>query len=183
VLWYWEKSLRQDELIVFELLRYSLVKASNLGIDTSSFRVTNSYAAGLFDGDGTVTMSKRSKASKARGYQITAAIYNTEETLMKMLVKEFGGFIYRPPRKNVFNWIIGSKQVRLFLERIIPFLIIKKQRVELALQAVRVQSEGKVLAYGNKNARYILPDHIVAKVEGLKQEMLRLNERGVTEAA
>ena len=99
------------------------------------------YYAGLFDGDGSVTLS----AQKARGrciqttYSLSADLASTNEWICQQLKFAFGGNItqYQPKNQRarmVWRWSIGSKNAQNFLEAIYPYLKLKKPQAEIAIK-------------------------------------------------
>ena len=91
------------------------------------------YIAGLFDGEGYITVNKNKKS-----FVPVVGIKMNGFDLLKTLHIEFGGYFYQ--RKKYVNrplteWILrGSFQVIPFLKKIEPFLIIKKEQAKLCLE-------------------------------------------------
>ena len=91
------------------------------------------YIAGLFDGEGWITVSKNKKT-----FIPIVGIKMNGFNLLKKLHNEFGGYFYQ--RKNYINrplteWTLkGAFQVIPFLKKIEPFLIIKKEQAQLCLE-------------------------------------------------
>lgn len=98
-----------------------------------------SYVAGLFDGEGTFTMSSLKR--KGLPDYVFGEIYitNTNQEIMSWLKDNFGGSI-RVSRygekgwKDCYKWFLSQKGRRQFIEQIIPFLIIKKKQASLLLE-------------------------------------------------
>ena len=179
VCWTWEKSDTESDSVVHKLLALSLVKRAQLGWPTADFVMTDEYCAGIFDGDGTVSIRKRSKASGATGYHVHVVVYNMNADLLDGLRAEFGGVVYwRTGNRHCGEWMISCRQAKTFLRRVLPFLIIKRERAELALEAARIQSDEAVRRYVNKNSCLVLLPETLAKVDALKQKMLLLNKFG-----
>ena len=101
------------------------------------------YLAGVLDSDGSFIMVHRIRYGK-EFYDTYIQVTNSNENLMKWLVKTFGGS-YRdktkykqssiPRIKNIFEW----KQQRTrdlvpILEKAVPYLIIKKEKGEKMLK-------------------------------------------------
>ena len=91
------------------------------------------YIAGLFDGEGWITVNKNKKT-----FIPVVGIKMNGFNLLKKLNNEFGGYFYQ--RKNYINrplteWTLkGAFQVIPFLKKIEPFLIIKKEQAQLCLE-------------------------------------------------
>jgi hypothetical protein len=103
------------------------------------------YLAGLFDGEGSVFISKR---KNGHSFDVRLAIYNTSEELMTWLRETFGGTVvvsikqgksigignYKV-RKNVLAWQkYRHVEVKKLLELMLPYLKVKREK---AIEAVR----------------------------------------------
>jgi hypothetical protein len=97
------------------------------------------YIAGLFDGEGYITVNKNKKS-----FVPVVGIKMNGFNLLKKLNNEFGGYFYQ--RKNYINrplteWTLkGAFQVIPFLRKIEPFLIIKKEQAQLCLELCKTYS-------------------------------------------
>src|ERR1019366_7280555 len=138
------------------------------------------YAAGLVDGEGTITVcrseydsvvkNRNNKVYHHIGFHVKVSIKNTDERLMKWLQSRFGGEYYtdesslkkNPTWKPSFVWHHAAKDKEPFLLAILPYLIIKKEQAILALEFIR-------LGY---NVR--CPE----KRQELYEKILALNQRG-----
>jgi|ERR1700733_5483087 len=98
---------------------------------------TQSYAAGIFDGEGSVDiyLASTSKASKSPSFMLRVIISQKDGRIMNWLQHHFGGHVRREDRNEsyIYRWDIRSKAALKFLEKIHPFVIIKKEQVDLAL--------------------------------------------------
>jgi len=97
------------------------------------------YTAGLFDGEGCVSIVKCSSSSK-QGFHLalTVRISNTNEWLINWLKMQFGGATCkmqtRPKNtKDCWQWVKSGAQARDFLVLILPYLFIKKPNAEVAI--------------------------------------------------
>lgn len=112
-----------------------------------------SYLAGLFDGEGCVSIASRPHhtVDKRNGREVTwkrtsmqISIANTNLSLMKWLVANFGGVYYSmTPQdercKPRYSWQPkGAKNRENFLLGILPYLVIKREQVQLGLEYVRL---------------------------------------------
>lgn len=94
------------------------------------------YAAGLFDGEGSITIQRSNNT-----FSLVVRVTSTDRPIVDFLLLHFGGWIgVQTPNKNVKNcrpcwfWGIQSKAASLFLARIAPFLVIKKSQADLAAE-------------------------------------------------
>jgi hypothetical protein len=111
------------------------------------------YVAGLFDGEGWVrvqTPGVRLDGSRTPGsnyrrfpsYQVIAGVAMTYKPAMVAFHEQFGGTLYGddhyrrkdPKNRTIYRWHVTSQQAHPFLSAILPYLIIKREQVELALE-------------------------------------------------
>jgi hypothetical protein len=91
------------------------------------------YAAGFFDGEGTVTFLTDTHG----GGRIGASIENTDKEIIEYFKREFGGAIYFTQKdnvnwKNTYCWAVSGQQCIDFLQFIKPWVRIKKEQINLA---------------------------------------------------
>lgn len=84
----------------------------------------NIYTAGLFDGEGTVTLCSRNK-NKMRSPKVS--IPSTSYELMEFLKSNYGGHIstkkkYKEHHKQSWSWSLSYNKVIKFLKAIFPYL-------------------------------------------------------------
>ena len=139
-------------------------------------KVQWSYLAGLFDGEGTFSISRhKGQSSNGNPYDSTAIrieVCNTDLVIMEWLIKHFGGKYYTHRReksqhKVAYYWRpAGRKNSEQLLLGILPYLVIKPERAKIALEYVR-------LPHNNQH------DALLAlKRKGLMERLQLLNKRG-----
>lgn len=139
------------------------------------------YIAGLFDGEGCITLSKASRLREKRKtptYVLRARIRMTDGALVKWLHAVIGGRYYaqRKPsqnperRKPYYEWGVAGKNAVKFLQQVFPYLRVKRLQAEVAFRYGQTRMKGyhKKLSFEVINAR-----------EGLRDIMLELNKRGI----
>ena len=94
------------------------------------------YIAGLLDGEGTVAINQSFCKSRTRRYELQVSIVNTWLEPLLGVKAQHGGSIHS--RKNfrfkpIYHWSVGQRAAEGFLRKVLPYLIIKKQRALLAL--------------------------------------------------
>ena len=98
-------------------------------------RETLAYIAGFFDGEGCVHIGGR-RQNTTYNLEVTAA--NTNRDVLCFIQSSFDGSIRgrEDPRgyKKVYTWRVVSNQASSFLEAILPFLKVKYERAELAIE-------------------------------------------------
>jgi len=121
-----------------------------------------SYLAGIFDGEGCISIS--SKDRKVIDYRngkeviwqrsvLQIDIANTNELLMKWLISNVGGVYFytdlgNAKWKNRYNWHPkGRKNKEEFLLGIIPYLVLKRDQAKLALAYIRLEGKGTKTQY------------------------------------
>ena len=83
------------------------------------------YTAGLFDGEGTITLSKSKQSDKFR--HPVVSITSTSRELIDFLKDSFGGTIvnqktYKEHYKQSWSWRLSYDRAIEFLEQVRPFM-------------------------------------------------------------
>jgi hypothetical protein len=101
------------------------------------------YAAGMFDADGSVTISKRVEERKLgtyTRYQVRVSLLSITPTVPQLYAHTFSGKVYyedksikHPSWRPVYTWIAVSRVASAFLRKVHPFLINKQEEAEAAL--------------------------------------------------
>ena len=124
------------------------------------------WAAGFFDGEGSVfvEISKNKNTRRRVRNLLTASVTQTSTPCLNLFKQCFGGNI-TPITKSrrshmnnsvCFVWRVRSKDAIAFLEVIAPYVVVKKEQVELALQYPLTSADGRKYA-GPYNP---LPDEV-----------------------
>ena len=124
------------------------------------------WAAGFFDGEGSVfvEISKNKNTRRRVRNLLTASVTQTSTPCLNLFKEHFGGNI-TPITKNrrshmnnsvCYVWRVRSKDAIAFLEAIAPYVVVKKEQVELALQYPLTPADGRKYA-GPYNP---LPDEV-----------------------
>ena len=90
------------------------------------------YIAGFFDGEGCICLSD-SKYEGYHSYHLKTTIAQNNKEILVEIQKIFGGKVYHSRAKAYFLAIQKKTEVKIFLESILPFLILKKKQAEIAL--------------------------------------------------
>ena len=107
-----------------------------------------SYFAGLMDGEGCITIYKRSsKTSRDKiRYTLTITIGISNEWIPQWLKFAYGGSIRmqkRPPKRIMWNWVIEAQQALTFLKMVTPYLNLKRPQAELAIKFQEQKRKGR----------------------------------------
>ena len=135
------------------------------------------YIAGIVDGEGYISIITNSYITRygnpGKQRIMRAGVGMTNPVIPMMLREAYGGTIsFRKNGelwKDRYDWNIYSKKALVFLKDILPYLIIKKEQAELAIQF----QESKVVG-----VHLGLYEDIVQEVRQLKIQ--ELNKRGKT---
>ena len=115
------------------------------------------WLAGLVDGEGSIMLSRRyasllapprvtSNYARRIHYRASCVVYNTDIRLMEVLKERTGWTtVYqhtRPERENrkrtSYSWRLNADGCRLWLPRVLPWLVIKRSQAELLLEALAI---------------------------------------------
>ncbi len=98
---------------------------------------TLAYAAGLFDGEGSINIhaSMRDDGLENR-FALTAQVAITDVDVINFLWINFGGTarVQKGTNRDLNVWVVGSEEACLFLCLVYPFLIAKKKQAEYAIR-------------------------------------------------
>ena len=96
------------------------------------------YVAGFFDGEGSIGIYKNKRNTYFLRTQVTQNINKETSELFVFLTNKFGGNLAKMRMEcyrngEVYNWQLNGKKAKTFLEKLIPFLHVKKEQAELAV--------------------------------------------------
>lgn len=104
-------------------------------LERGSSLISDEYAAGFFDGEGTVYAATRNNKPSPT---IMVCISNVVREPLDLLRQKWGGSIFcNVPKKNrqaLYQWTIAAKMAHPFLRAILPHLIIKRDVVQAAIE-------------------------------------------------
>lgn len=132
--------------------------------------VTNEYAAGFFDGEGSVYISTGRPLRSGIQYFLCASVNNTHRGIIDIFHRRFGGAISRTgetkTKKGVWRLRLYSLGASAFLEAILPHLLLKREQALLAIrfqstlhelnQAQRAALKGKISAFNQKGPKRLV---------------------------
>lgn len=123
------------------------------------------YIAGIIDGEGSIQLKVESRNGVYRLYP-TVVVKMTNYKLVKTLHEEFGGSFSTIKsdgvRKISYVWQLANTTNKLFLEKLLPYLIVKKEQANLVLDYYHLAN--------NSN---------MAMNNFFREQMTLLNKRGV----
>lgn len=133
------------------------------------------YLAGFVDGEGTIAIYNLDEAHYRKEINIhyVLQIVNTNREAIDWVNKKFGGSIRawkieKPWHKQRFACMFGRRRAAYIIEKILPYLIIKKKQAEIFLEC------GKTIYFHGE----VLKKDAIDKRMKLVAEMKELNKRG-----
>lgn len=137
------------------------------------------YAAGFFDGEGSI-VSNRIASKRSASYKLHTSVMNTDRPVLDWLQAQFGGRIYKHEFANKpsnwragFQWHISQiDELEEFLVAIRPYLRIKRAITDNALEMVALKRR----ATGRGRGR--TPVDILARLDELHAVHKALITRG-----
>ena len=111
----------------------------------------NAYYAGFFDGEGSVSICRHYENKKT--LVTIVSISQVDPRPLHRLKEKYGGSLMllknKPAKaggtsKPIWRWQVSNRQIEPFLQDIYPYLVVKKDEVELALsirKTMRVKKE------------------------------------------
>lgn len=133
------------------------------------------WAAGLFEGEGTVTIAVRNQDST---YRLVCMVGNTDREIIDFFASRWGGWVQpaygeRPGRQPAWTWTVAGPRAEAFLREIEPHVrtirVRNKIRLGLSLRA----HQSRKTSVRKADADY------KAKQRKLYLAMRSLNRRGV----
>lgn len=141
--------------------------------------VVIAYWAGLFDGEGMITIG-RGAGTRPAPFFVLVSLTNTDADIIKDFHHRFGGRLHQIP-SNDFNKrpvsvvTLASKQACKFIALVHPYLRLKRRHADLALTL-----EEFIRSYGT--GRKLSPEELTKRKQ-LYEAMRQLNQRGISGAA
>lgn len=142
--------------------------------------ISNEYAAGFFDGEGCVSISKCKPGKPTRNirYELFVQVPGTNPAPMKLMKERWGGSLkpYKqknPKHKIGWRWLLSAKMATRFLLDVLPHLVIKRPVAEVGLAL----SESHRLEKVCRNRP--MTQGVLDYREGLYIKTRKLNKRGI----
>lgn len=144
------------------------------------------YLAGFIDGDGTITIQKRTEHSQ-NGYRASLVVYNCNDKIVKLLDKTFGKGSTRAKltgtgnKKSTENWrpctewkITDNKAINA-IKLVYPFLRLKRKQADIIIEYANIRK-----MYSRSELRWHKDkkNYVKTNLKRLKQSITSLNKRG-----
>ncbi len=99
-----------------------------------------SYLAGLFDGEGCITLTRYKPEGQViySNYMVVVKVRMCNELVVRLFQQTFGGKVrHCKPKKSqwseTWEWYLTTPEFLPFLTDILPYLILKRPNAEIAL--------------------------------------------------
>lgn len=106
--------------------------------------MNDSYIAGFLDADGHISIVRRKRTNRdTYGYSVCVMITNTDKKVLREIKEHLGiGYVYeatrnkrKPNWKTIYRYQVAKlDEVKIVLERLIPYLNVKKDIGEVVLE-------------------------------------------------
>ena len=138
------------------------------------------YAAGLFDGEGSIDIYKAStsKNSKSISLMLRVIITQKDGKIMHWLKDNFGGHVQmnkRPDNNWIYHWDIRSKAAETFINAILPFVKIKQSQLLLAIEFQSKKSGYLTTLKGKQKFRKLTEEELNERLE-IKEKIKKLKK-------
>lgn len=132
------------------------------------------YAAGLMDGEGCIRIVKYNSIT----YKVTVEVKMCDIEGVRFLYDFFGGKLSirdnsNPNHRSVYSWMLHGRNACTFLNRVSPYLQVKRRRAEIAILC------GETAEYSYSGN---VPQDVLEFRERCFNELTKLNLRGASAA-
>jgi len=109
-------------------------------------KLNASYLAGFIDGEGYIALKvHKNKSNGNLYYTPILKIAQTDESIICWLKESFGGWYYKREykedshSKDSYYWTLTGTNLKPFLQKVCPYLKLKKKQCELVLKKIKMQ--------------------------------------------
>lgn len=136
------------------------------------------YLAGFFDADGSIGITPPRDTSL---YLLSIHVVQVVPAPLLLFQEAFGGKIGRPrgdpPRRPVRTWTCETKKAEAALRAMLPWLVVKRERAELALEFRELFKGANIVPRG-RSCNPEKRGRIMLERQGYYEQMRVLNRRG-----
>lgn len=125
------------------------------------------WAAGFFDGEGSISFLKVGGAKKGHHY-LCVSISNINTNGIQRVGRWFGGRVYFEQSRQCSRWVARSRVAEAFLAAIKPYVCQKLEAIEIA--------EAFQATVGRRGTRVISPAHRAERIT-LRERLRAANAR------
>lgn len=144
------------------------------------------WFAGFFDGEGAIMIAKFNRhdtKSDNPQYTLRLDVASTDLSILQHIkqhsdcghIAQPHGTLRFPNSKPCFHWVATDKTAARSLKRLLPYLVLKKERAELALTF----QNGRHQWQKNNQGINRLGEEEIQRREAIYQQMKALNKKGI----
>jgi hypothetical protein len=142
------------------------------------------YFAGFFDADGMVGISPARDSSV---FLLQVRVSQVAPEVLHAFRSEFGGKLIGPKTRSgnsrpIYQWGLESQKAEKFLRVVAPYLVVKRERVAMALEFRELFKGPNILPRGREKthpANVAKRERIVRQREDYYHRMRAANQRGL----
>jgi hypothetical protein len=138
----------------------------------------DAYFAGFFDADGTVGIAKASRGA----FGMNVSVCNVDANVVMAYKHRFGGSVgtrdNNDANRPVHYWNVSSAKADAFLEAIAPYLIVKRERVLLAIEFRNLYKGENCLSRNRSGRSEKQTRRILQRRNSCYEKMIILNLKG-----
>ena len=118
------------------------------------------WMAAFIDGEGSACIRKR-KGVESTSYEAEIRVYNTDPRCFPLFLKYYGGKVYEQTSQNTkakqrFVWRCPTSKVCGLILDLYPYFILKRERVDLLLELLKMHPDILKRGRGLKDKGYAL---------------------------
>jgi len=141
-------------------------------------KLTASYLAGYLDGEGYFGIIP---VYKKKSYTSKIKVASVDKEIIYWLKNSYGGNVWKRKfydnSKDAYTWTLEGKNLLPFLEKIKPYLKIKRKQAELLIEKEKIKAKQHKYNKGERKG-IVYPEKIKEKINYCYKEIRRLNHRG-----
>jgi hypothetical protein len=97
-------------------------------------KISNEWICGFFDGEGSISIVRRKRGNFIE-HHLSVQVGQNDKTPLDLIAKLFKGSVCNSKTPSgCWRWRVHGKPAEIFLKAILPFSIVKKKQIELALE-------------------------------------------------
>jgi len=120
-----------------------------------------SYLAGIFDGEGCVSITKKKPRLEEihSQYEVYLSVAMCDEAVPRFFQNVFGGSLQkrpirdnRPRTRPIWQWSICSRKCLVIMKELLPYVLIKRPQLEVAIHLL----EHRKSSHSNIDGKFIV---------------------------
>lgn len=111
------------------------------------------YAAGFFDGEGSIDIRFSITSRGAKKYErfhLRVCVVQIDRRPLDWLCERWGGSVSKRKNGGLHTWVLSTASAAKFLSDVLPFLIVKRDEAQIAMEFQRTMRSGMVNTAGSK---------------------------------